>query len=77
MAQFGQTNNHRLQVDFNWRLMKAPPSVVDYIVAHELARLLEPNHTPRFWNIIAVQLPDYRQSCEWLAENGADLEREF
>lgn len=64
-------------LNFNWRLMKAPPGVVDYIIVHELAHLLEPNHTPRFWNIIAVQLPDYKASREWLVKYGAELEREF
>lgn len=64
-------------LNFNWRLVKAPTRVVDYIVVHELAHLLEPNHTPRFWNIIAVQLPDYKVSREWLVKHGADLEREF
>ena len=38
--------------------MKAPPAVVDYIIVHELAYLLQSNHTVRFWNIIAVQLPN-------------------
>ena len=64
-------------LNFNWRLMKAPSSVVDYVIVHELAHLLEPNHTPKFWNIIAVQLPDYRASREWLAKHGEELEREF
>jgi len=39
-------------VNLNWRLIKAPIFVIDYIVVHELAHLLEPNHTARFWNIV-------------------------
>ncbi len=64
-------------LNFNWRIMKAPPYVVDYVVVHELAHLLEPNHTPRFWNIVAVQSPRYEQAKEWLRENGNLLEIDF
>lgn len=38
-------------LNFNWRLIKAPMFVINYVIVHELAHLLEPNHTPRFWNI--------------------------
>ena len=64
-------------LNFNWRLIKAPLPVIDYIIVHELAHLIEPNHTPRFWNIIKVQIPKYRQAKEWLKENGSILEIDF
>jgi len=41
-------------LNFNWRIVKAPVFVIDYLIVHELAHLLEPNHTEGFWNIIAV-----------------------
>ncbi|MBU1821969.1 MAG: M48 family metallopeptidase [Bacteroidetes bacterium] len=62
---------------FNWRLIKAPMRVVEYIIVHELAHLLEPNHTPAFWNIIAVQLPDYEKAKGWLKLYGHLLEVDF
>ena len=64
-------------LNFNWRLMKAPTFVIDYVIAHELAHLLEPNHTARFWNIVSVQVPRYQAAKEWLKENGRFLEEEF
>ena len=47
----------RDNINLNWRLIKAPIFVIDYVIAHELAHLLEPNHTPRFWNIVRTQVP--------------------
>lgn len=64
-------------LNFNWRIMKAPLAVIDYLVVHELAHFLEPNHTARFWNIIAVQVPYYEQAKEWLRQNGNLLEVDF
>lgn len=46
-------------VRLNWRLVKAPPAVIDYVVAHELAHLLELNHSPDFWRIVAQLCPDH------------------
>jgi predicted metal-dependent hydrolase len=45
----------------NWRLIQAPPALIDYVVVHELAHLREPNHSPRFWAWVATVLPDYKQ----------------
>jgi len=61
-------------LNYNWRLIQAPVSVIDYVIVHELAHLLEPNHTKRFWTIIAVQLPHYLKAKEWLKNNGSLLE---
>ena len=57
--------------------MKAPTFVIDYLIVHELAHLLEPNHTPGFWNIVAVQVPRYEMAMEWLRDNGGILEEDF
>ena len=62
---------------FNWRAIKAPMNVIHYLVVHELAHLIEPNHTPKFWNIVAVQLPQYAQAKDWLAKNGNEIEIDF
>ena len=64
-------------VNFNWRLIKAPMFVIDYVVIHELAHLLESNHTPRFWNIIRTQSPKMDKAKQWLLENGQLLEEEI
>ena len=59
---------------FNWRLIQAPSTVIDYIIVHELAHLLVPDHSTAFWNVVAVQLPPYERAKSWLREYGAILE---
>lgn len=61
-------------LNFNWRLIKAPMRVIEYVIVHELAHLLEPNHTEQFWSIVRAQLPDYLKAKEWLKEHGGTLE---
>lgn len=64
-------------VIFNWRLIKAPMFVIDYVIVHELAHLIEQNHTPRFWNIVRAQAPTMEKAKAWLQKNGALLEQEL
>lgn len=63
-------------LNFNWRLIKAPMFVIDYIVVHELAHLMEANHTPRFWNIVSAQTATMERAKKWLRDNGQSLEEE-
>lgn len=64
-------------INFNWRLIKAPMFVVDYVIVHELAHLLEANHTPRFWNIVRAQSCKMDKAKQWLLENGQILEEDI
>jgi predicted metal-dependent hydrolase len=57
----------------SWRLIGAPPRVFEYVVAHELAHLLELNHSPRFWAHVDALVPDWRPARAWLKANGAAL----
>lgn len=57
----------------NWRLMMAPPKVVDYIVIHELAHLRESNHNDVFWSLVADHDPNYETHAEWLEEHSTHL----
>jgi predicted metal-dependent hydrolase len=68
------TANNNLS--FNWRLVKAPMFVIDYVVVHELAHLLEANHTSRFWSIIRAHTPTMEKAKAWLKEHGQVLEEE-
>ncbi len=61
-------------INVNWRLIKAPMFVIDYVIVHELAHLIEANHTPRFWNIVRVQVPAMEKARGWLKEHGQLLE---
>lgn len=64
-------------IHFNWRIIKAPMTVIEYIIVHELTHLLEVNHTPEFWNRVAVQQPNYTKAKSWLKEFGYELETDF
>ena len=62
-------------VNLNWRLIKAPMFVIDYVIIHALAHLIEASHTPRFWNIIRAQTPTMDKAKAWLREYGQLLEQ--
>ena len=61
-------------LSFNWKLMLAPPKVLDYVVVHEVCHLREMNHSPRFWALVESLMPDYKQQRKWLKDNGYTLE---
>ena len=63
--------------NFNWRLIKAPMFVIDYVIVHELAHLIEPNHTPGFWGIVRASSPRMEKAKLWLREHGQLLEQEM
>ena len=58
---------------YSWRLIMAPPEVLEYVAAHESAHLLEMNHSRAFWELVERIFPDYRRPRKWLRENGARL----
>jgi len=60
---------------FSWRLMLAPPDVLRYVVAHEVAHLREMNHSPAFWAEVAGLMPAYEAPRRWLKQNGGQLHR--
>ena len=60
-------------VNFNWKLIMAPPPALDYVVIHELCHLHEFNHSPRFWALVEAQMPEYAVWKKWLKEHAGDL----
>ncbi|WP_420853573.1 M48 family metallopeptidase [Roseicyclus persicicus] len=58
---------------FSWRLIMAPPAVLDYVAAHEVAHLVEMNHSAAFWQVCRALRPDYREHRDWLRAHGAGL----
>lgn len=60
---------------YSWRLIMAPPAVLDYVAAHEVAHLREMNHAPAFWNVVARLCPDYAVHRKWLRDHGETLHR--
>jgi predicted metal-dependent hydrolase len=60
-------------LSFNWRLVLAPPDVLDYVVVHELCHLRVPNHSRPFWDLVGERRPRWREQRAWLREHGAEL----
>ncbi|MDE6943319.1 MAG: M48 family metallopeptidase [Lachnospiraceae bacterium] len=60
-------------LSFNWRLMLAPPAILDYVVVHELCHLTHMNHSAAFWQAVESVYPDYRNARRWLKEHGQEL----
>ena len=60
---------------FSWRLAMAPPEVLDYVAAHEVAHLVEMNHSRAFWSLVARLCPEARTHRAWLRRHGAGLHR--
>jgi predicted metal-dependent hydrolase len=63
------------QLSFSWRLILAPPIVLDYVAAHEVAHLAEMNHGPRFWRLVEKTMPNLEEAKLWLRRHGLDLYR--
>lgn len=60
---------------YSWRLIMAPPPVLDYVAAHEVAHLVEMNHSAAFWDVVARICPDYETHRHWLRAHGDTLHR--
>jgi predicted metal-dependent hydrolase len=61
------------RMSFNWRLLLAPESVLDYVIWHEVCHLEILDHSPRFWALVGRRWPDWREDREWLRRHGATL----
>jgi predicted metal-dependent hydrolase len=62
-------------LSFSWRLVLAPPLVLDYVAAHEVAHLAEMNHGPKFWALVRKTMPRMNEAKDWLQVYGMDLHR--
>jgi len=62
-------------LSFSWRLVLAPPFVLDYLAAHEVAHLGHMNHGQRFWNLVERTMPRHEEARSWLRKHGASLHR--
>jgi len=65
------TSDGRLM--YSWRLVMAPPAVLDYVAAHECCHLIEMNHSDAFWSLVEQISPNYKEDRKWLKVNGALL----
>jgi hypothetical protein len=60
---------HKGGLNFSWRLIQAPPDIVDYVVVHELVHISQPDHSRKFWDKVREILPDYERRRKWLRKN--------
>ncbi|EDM28098.1 hypothetical protein LNTAR_12116 [Lentisphaera araneosa HTCC2155] len=72
-SQWGSCHQDKTVV-FNWKVIMAPISIVDYVVAHELCHLIHHDHSKDFWRLLSKIMPDYAERKDWLRINGAYLE---
>ena len=63
----------RRHLSFNWRLIMAPPAVLNYVVQHEVAHLRHHDHSQRFWKLVEAMMPDYNQHRQWLNTHQQNL----
>ncbi len=73
-SRWGSCSTTRV-LSFSWRLILAPPDVLDYVAAHEVAHLAEMNHGPKFWALVAQTMPEMDGPRRWLAAYGTELHR--
>lgn len=60
-------------LSFSWRLIMAPPEILEYVVAHEVAHLSEMNHSAAFWDVVDTLVPNSKVSRKWLKKDGQHL----
>ena len=60
-------------IRYNWRIVMAPPDVIDYLAAHEVAHRKHHNHSKRYWACVETLVPDYKEQRAWLKEHGHTL----
>lgn len=65
--------NSKKEIRLNWRLVLMPYFVMDYIIIHELCHIRQMNHSKDFWKLVECHCPKYKESKDWLKENGAML----
>jgi predicted metal-dependent hydrolase len=71
-ARWGSCSN-KGDISFNWRLIMAPPKIIEYVIIHELMHIKEHNHSPKYWNYVKSLYPNINEAKEWLMYNGQTL----
>jgi len=71
-ARWGSCND-KGEIFLNWKLIMLPESVIDYVLIHELAHIIVPNHSKDFWSLVESKDPSYKEKKRWLMDNGSNL----
>ena len=72
-SRWGSCTPGRGTIRYSWRVILAPPAVLDYLAAHEVAHLVHADHSPRFWAVVAQRIGDPAPHRAWLKQHGAAL----
>jgi predicted metal-dependent hydrolase len=73
-TRWASCSDKKPKVNFHWKVMMAPASVIDYLIVHELCHFKHKRHNAEFWNAVDKYYPDYQKQVSWLKEYGATLE---
>ncbi|MBT3643017.1 M48 family metallopeptidase [archaeon] len=73
ISRWGVCKMDKKEIELSTKLLLAPQVVLDYVILHELAHLIEPNHSKRFWNVVKSVDPHYKKKIKWLKVNGEKL----
>ena len=68
-TRWGSYSKRTNSIYLNFRLLFAPPEILDYVIIHELAHIKELNHSKDFWKLVAAAVPDYKERRRWLRKN--------
>jgi predicted metal-dependent hydrolase len=72
-SRWGSCSPHRRTIRYSWRVVMAPPDVIDYLAAHEVAHLVHADHSPAYWSVVERLVGDHRPYRKWLREHGPAL----
>lgn len=72
-ARWGSCNA-KGEIQYNWKIIQAPISIIDYLIIHELCHLQHHNHSPAFWQCVRAALPEFKSAQQWLKQHGYKLE---
>jgi predicted metal-dependent hydrolase len=72
-SRWGSCSPHNRSIRYSWRVVMAPPPVIDYLAAHEVAHLVHADHSPAYWSVVQRLIGDHRPHRKWLRENGPAL----
>ena len=72
-SRWGSCSPHNRSIRYSWRVIMAPPAVIDYLAAHEVAHLVHADHSPAYWAVVQRLVGDHRPHRKWLRDHGPAL----
>lgn len=72
-SRWGSCSPHNRSIRYSWRVVMAPPAVIDYLAAHEVAHLVHADHSPAYWAVVQRLIGDHRPHRKWLRDHGPAL----